>query len=242
MMHTLKLFISSVLLIVIGLSFTNCKKEEPKEDPGTSTPQEPIFTDARDQKVYHWVKINKQIWMVENLAYLPSVSSSKKGSEDDGEEDKAFYYVYGYDGIDTDSAKKTDHYKSIGVLYNWKALETAAPEGWHIPSDQELTELQQYLGIDTEAGSILKEKGTEYWLAPNKDAVNSVGFSALSSGYRSTYGNNFQEIRESAYFWTSTEEDSYYAWYKKLNNENGEFKSARISKNNACAVRCIKNY
>ena len=34
------------------------------------------FVDCRDEHIYQWIKIGNQIWMQENLAFLPSVSPS----------------------------------------------------------------------------------------------------------------------------------------------------------------------
>lgn len=82
-----------------------------------------------------------------------------------------------------------------GKLYNWFAVKllqndidaynTANPTahwGWHIPSSTELTTLQTYLGGSTVAGSKMKVAGITYWAAPNTNANNSSGFSALGCG------------------------------------------------------------
>lgn len=78
--------------------------------------------------------------MAENLAYLPSVVGPATDSETE-----PYYYVYGYDGTDVEEAKATENYQTYGVLYNWSAALTACPEGWHLPSDAEWTQLENYL-------------------------------------------------------------------------------------------------
>ncbi len=114
------------------------------------------FTDTRDGKVYKAVKIGTQVWMAENLAYLPQVMNGKTESSTVD----PCYYVYGYEGNDVAEAKATDNYKNEGVLYNWKAaggiesskntdnpsgIQGPCPEGWHMPSEPEWNILYQYV-------------------------------------------------------------------------------------------------
>ncbi|MFA5816806.1 MAG: FISUMP domain-containing protein, partial [Bacteroidales bacterium] len=101
------------------------------------------FIDSRDNTVYNWVKIGNQVWMSENLAYLPSVSSSTTGSGT-----LPYYYVQGYEGVNIFDAIPTSNYQTYGVLYNWPAAMKGAnssnqnpsgvqgicPDNWHLPS------------------------------------------------------------------------------------------------------------
>ena len=54
----------------------------------------------------------------------------------------------GYEGTDVAAAKSTANYETYGVLYNWPAVMTEGicPSGWHIPSDEEFTQLTDFLG------------------------------------------------------------------------------------------------
>jgi uncharacterized protein (TIGR02145 family) len=152
-----------------------------------------IVYDARDGNAYKTVKIGNQIWLAENLKYLPSVVGPGTGSET-----TPYYYVYGYDGTNVTDAKATSNYTTYGVLYNWPAamagsassnanpsgVQGVCPAGWHLPSDAEWTELTDYLGGKSVAGGKLKETGTTHWASPNTGATNETGFTALPGGYR----------------------------------------------------------
>ena len=91
------------------------------------------YTDPRDGYTYKTIKIGNQIWLAEDLRYLPRIG--------DG------YYVLDYDGNNVGEAKETQNYKDHGVLYNMIAAQEACPVGWHIPRDAEWKELECYLGL-----------------------------------------------------------------------------------------------
>ena len=98
---------------------------------------------------YSTVQIGEQCWFSENCRYLPVVSPSSAGSET-----SPYHYVYGYEGTTVSAAQATDNYATYGVLYNWPAVMTEGicPSGWHIPSDEEFTELTDFLGGESVAG------------------------------------------------------------------------------------------
>ena len=94
------------------------------------------FVECKDAngKYYSTVKIGSQIWMAENLDYIPEAASDfSVGLEDEQEwmtKSTPYYYVY-------DRAR-------YGVIYNWYASIAAVPEGWHLPTDSEWTVITSY--------------------------------------------------------------------------------------------------
>jgi len=171
---------------------------------------EGTFTDNRDGREYSLITIGTQIWMAENLAYLPSVGPSSGG-----------YSVYGYFGSDISKAKSTDNYSDYGVLYNWPAAKMACPAGWHLPVDKEWTTLTGFLA-DSQ-GSKMKGPSTAVKWSPHTSTANVSGFTALPGGSRDDSGG-FIDIGIRANFWSaSTYSDNYgyNAWSRSLDNGNG---------------------
>ena len=184
----------------------------------TPAPTTGTFTDSRDGNTYKWVKIGDQIWMAENLAYLPKVSPPSVGSENE-----PYYYVYGYNGNSVSAAKATGNYKTYGVLYNWPAAKAACPDGWHLPTDAEWEQLAKYVsdqkGPYGKSGDDWKNvgkhlKATSGWYN-NGNGSDDFGFSGLSGGNR-YYGGNFDFIGLYGDWWSATELSSNDAWTRTL--------------------------
>lgn len=193
------------------------------------------FTDPRDGNVYKIVKIGDQIWMAENLRYLPNVVSPKTASET-----TPYYYVYGYYDTIVSAAKVTSNYITYGVLYNWPAACSSCPPGWHLPTAAEWNELIEYLGGKTVAGSKLKEASTTYWKSPNTGATNETGFTALPGGYRFN-SILFGGIGEYGFWWSSAEFSSSFAYYCKLHYASSEILYKDCNKSSGNSVRCVKD-
>jgi len=205
------------------------------------------FTDRRDNNHYNVVKIGNQIWMAENLKYLPSVVDP--GTESNT---TAYYYVYGYNGTNVTDAKATSNYTTYGVLYNWTAamdgaassstnpsgVQGVCPAGWHLPSDAEWTELTDYLGGTSVAGGKLKETETTHWIAPNTGATNETGFTAFPGGYRSVDGT-FGGIGDSGYWWSATEIDAGYVWFRGMGYGGSGVYSSNYDEELGFSVRCV---
>ncbi len=192
------------------------------------------FTDPRDKYSYKILTIGNQIWLGENLRYLPKVHSMSRLSID-----SACYYVNGYNGQNLDSARQNYNYHTYGVLYNFKAALSACPIGWHLPSNEEWEELADSLGGRTIAGGKLKEMGYEHWSYPNVGATNSSGFTALPGGFN--INAEYTLINNLGQWWSSTEYSTSLAEHQYLFYEYERFHNSISNKSTGNSVRCIKD-
>jgi len=206
------------------------------------------FTDTRDNNHYDVIKIGNQVWMTENLKYLPSVVGSATGSAT-----TAYYYVYGYNGTNVSAAKATANYTTYGVLYNWTAamdgeassttnpsgIQGVCPTGWHLPSHAEWTELTNYLGGTV--GGKLKETGTTHWESPNTGATNETGFTALPGGVRNS-NSAFGSLRSNGAWWSATEDNATTgAWNRGLGYNYSGISYSNHNKQSGFSVRCLRD-
>lgn len=261
----MKNLINFLFFIVMIVLLTSCNKDEIIENIDSDT-----FVDSRDGKRYKWVKIGDQIWMAENLAYLPKVFPSHDVT------DKApRYYVYGYEGTNVSKAKATENYSKYGVLYNWNAInqwdstsnsipsnvQGIAPEGWHIPSDAEWIQLVEYI-IETKGfygtwenswygiGKHLKstgvlDNGSGLWMnaADSLQGTDFFGFNALPSGFVAHDLNTFLGLNYHCAFWSCSEykPDERFRWQIDLNFERDDLIRHFGNKAQGSSLRCIKD-
>ncbi len=207
------------------------------------------FTDNRDNKKYKIVRIGDQLWMAENLAYLPAVSPATIGSGNE-----PFYYVFNYNGTDINIAKTKDNYLTYGVLYNWPAALTACPNGWHLPSKEEWSELALFLssngygygdGWDHIAKSLAAKTkwhshSIEGSIGFDLESNNSSGFSALPGGFRNSFVN-FSDIGLQGNWWSATEFDTNYVWLRGLYYSDFRFSEYYVTKDHGVCIRCLQD-
>lgn len=222
---------------------------------------EPI-TDIRDGNVYQIVRIGNQCWMAENLKYLPSVVDPGTGGFSE------YYYVYGYNGTSIVDAKATGNYNTYGVLYNFMAavkdwlgsvtnpsgIQGICPDGWHMPSNAEWTQLKNYLTAnpsywcDGNAANLAKSlASTIGWTTSStichtgndQTSNNITGFNALPGGRRIT--SSFELINVRGQFWSSSHISGQWANNYYINNNAASILQNNLDKVNAYSVRCIRD-
>jgi uncharacterized protein (TIGR02145 family) len=223
--------------IVLSAFLSGCKK-----DP-FMTDDKGIFIDDRDNQEYDWIRIGNQVWMAENLAWMPTVSPGSIVSDI-----TPVYYVYAYNGTSETEAKGLTMFLAYGVLYNWEAARMACPEGWVLPGDDDWKTLEEYLGMnqidagsngDRVSGEVGKKLKSTYGWSSIGNGSNSSGFSGLPGGL--LIPNGFMNIMKSAVFWTSgTKSDDGLAVSRWLNeNTHGVWRDKSNVKA-GLSVRCIK--
>lgn len=194
------------------------------------------FIDTRDSIAYNQVRIGKQVWMNENLKWLPEVSPPEIRTNE-----STLYYVYDYIGTDVDAAKNTDNYNLYGVLYNFKAAMNACPDGWHLATYDEWVELAEYASYPSnsnvwpDAGFHLK---ADFGWPDGRNGSDGFHFSALPGGQNHRLSGFIQKDALTNWICKGTE-SQFYVWriYDQL------MWSSWASHYGDCglSVRCIKD-
>lgn len=175
-----------------------------------------FFTDPRNGKKYPVAVIGSQVWMAASLDYETPNSACYK--------------------------ENPDYCDEYGRLYTWKEALTVCPDGWHLPTVEELKKLVNFVGGTAVGGLMLKATST--WHVSSDEMVNgedAFGFAAYD-------GMGYQ-----IQFWSSTDyeyNDSYRKWAYHLHLGTGQDASINawhkegknlFGKEFFSYVRCIKN-
>ncbi len=196
---------------------------------------------GNDGTVYKTVKIGDQWWMAENL---------KETQYRNGDEIPKVDYNTSWKNISTGArygySSAVTFIETYGYLYNWYAVNDSrsiAPNGWHVPTDDEWNTLQNTLG-GTMAGGKLKETGTTHWDSPNTGATNKSRFTALPGGYR--FDKISSLLGSSTDFWSSTQyvlsgNPQKAAWTRGLYNGDTEITRSNQSFTYGFSIRLVKD-
>jgi uncharacterized protein (TIGR02145 family) len=187
-----------------------------------------------DGETYETVVIGTQTWMARNLNY------NAEGSK-----------CYGND---------PNNCGIYGRLYNWATAMALpsncnssscsfqigakhrgiCPSGWHIPSDAEWQTLVDFAGKSS--GKKLKAKNG--WKSDGEKSGNgddTYGFAALPGGFSFSDGF-FSVVGDIGHWWSASEYDSDYAYYRYMNynNENVRY-HGNYFKDYLYSVRCLQD-
>jgi len=203
-----------------------------------------------DGNVYHTVTIGTQTWMVENL----KTTHYRNGNPIPNITEKATWSAL-TTGACCDSDNKAANGIKYGHLYNWFAVSdnrNIAPQGWHVATDAEWTILESYVSANLgKSGSVGKALAANTnWESCTKNGQignnlltnNSSGFSALPGGYRNYDDGSFNNVGYGGYWWSSTEDNTDYAWGRGMNYCSSYVGRGRNIKQNGFSVRCVRDY
>jgi len=185
--------------------------------------------------IYSTIGINNLYWMAENLQSTKYFDGSNIPKV---KEDTSWVKLStpAYCWYNNDSLLYHDTY---GALYNWYTVNThkLCPSGWRLPTNDEITELNDYLGSD--AGKLLKETGTSHWNTPNTGATNQYGFTARPGGSRASNGS-YDLMGVEGDWWTYSDYSTLTASYFYMLYNQGNSFQANGYKKNGLSVRCVK--
>lgn len=232
-----------LLVLLIGLMLSSCKKEnspQPVLETGT-------VTDA-DGNEYKTVKIGNQWWMAENLkvkTYNNGMAIQQLQNDADWANTGSGFCIY------------DNNISAPGLLYNYEAITSAnklAPNGWHIPTDEEWKQLEMYLGMSndqankltwrgTTEGDKLKIQGPLGW-TESEDiwGTNESGFTALAGSCRlhnGQFGN--PGLFATGFWWTATAHNAEQSYYRYLDYKDSRIFRSHVSNKYGMSVRCVKD-
>ena len=195
------------------------------------------LTDERDGQTYKTVKIGSQWWMAENLNYETGNSYCyNNNSANCTKYGRLYTWAAAMDSVGTltTNGKGCGYKKTCSPTYPVRGI---CPEGWHLPSKTEFETLFTAVGGQDSAGTALKSTGG--WFNDG-NGTDAFGFSALPAGDRGSNGGcNYEGLN--AYFWSSTEYDSNYA-YNVLLYVNFDYAYLDYgNKDYGFSVRCLKD-
>ena len=145
---------------------------------------------------------------------------------------------------------------------NPSGVQGICPDGWHVPSDAEWTELENYVSSQSQyvcggdkkciAKALASEEG---WLeffdekcvvTNNPSANNATGFSVRPAGYYVGYEQLFGTygiIGFDANFWSATQDSSQnaYSYGRYLRYDDSYMTRGYCCKHHGYSVRCVRN-
>jgi uncharacterized protein (TIGR02145 family) len=155
--------------------------------------------------------------------------------------------------------------ESYGILYNWYVVASnkICPEGFHVPTEDEWTQLEIYLQnhnynfngvIDNDTDRFTNNNiakalaSTSNWMGSDYEGSvgntdyqmfrNKSGFSAIPSGYRN-YDGTYHDRGYAVYWWTSTEYSTNTAWNRYLAYDYSNVFRMNYLKNIGFSICCV---
>ncbi len=89
----------------------------------------------------------------------------------------------------------------------------------------------------------MKEAGLEHWNYYSdeitEEATNESGFTGLPAGYRASYSGAYYDVGNLGSFWSSSEYNSSYAWYRLLTYSYSNVHRYYYHKLYGFSIRCL---
>lgn len=272
-----KIVFFAITLLATLVIISACKKdnptpnennntENPGEDSSSDNPNYPstaiVISNAvtdYDGNKYDAVKIGNQVWMAKNLRTKHYADGTPIPAGASGMINFRFA-----------PNNNEDNVPEYGYLYSWEVamnyanssnsnpsgVQGVCPNGWHLPSEAEWTQLQTYMGSqstyhpDGHSDYIAKALAATwgwnqgyntYAVGNDQSANNASGFSALPAGACNL--GVCIGFGEHADFWSSTSYPDLdnYAYFLNIHCYNERAALGNGNKSIANSVRCVRD-
>ncbi len=265
-MSKINFFSVMCLLALFVFSLAGCKKEN--VDNNSDQVIKNAVTDI-DGNSYDAIQLGNQVWMAENLRTTKYADGTTIPMGSTYSYTDSYRYA---PGSGQSNEENMDNVSRYGYLYNWPAVMHGAssseanpsgvqgicPNGWHVPSDAEWTQLTDYMATQSiywasgNADHLAKALAATWgWNsssetdAPgnNPSTNNATGFSALPSGsYSHTpYSSFFTDFGGYTNFWGSTDVSEGTAYSVYINFHSADVGISNPDKSFAYSVRCLRD-
>lgn len=197
--------------------------------------------DARDNQVYKTIMVKNQVWMAQNLNYMPAEGNAKDGIAS---------WCYG---------DNPDNCAKYGRLYTWSAAmdmdaiantgkviveekaQGLCPKGWRVPTYADWVELNDAVDADNgdeEVANSLKSAAS--WSGTFTD---TFGFSAVAAGERTAAGAYANELKVFKN-WLNDQGDNGVAFVWTIAAPDADvtgllFEKKSVQKTEGHSLRCI---
>jgi uncharacterized protein (TIGR02145 family) len=192
-------------------------------------------------KTYKTVVIGTQTWMAENLNVAHNSGNGNSVCYDN-QESNCDAYGRLYDWAAAMDLPSSCNSSSCASLVSSKH-RGLCPEGFHIPTNDDWSTLENNVGGSSTAGRYLKSKEGWKGCGPAGSLYlceDTYGFSALPGGYGRSDGS-FSNAGDDGYWWSNSEGNASYAYrrYMYYYNEVVD-RSIDILKSFLHSVRCLQ--
>ena len=143
----------------------------------------------------------------------------------------------------------------FGRYYTWEEAQSACPDGWRLPADEDWAAVAEIYGdtsvpgADYEglAGDMMEDlyfNGTrmwEYWR--EVDVTNAARLSVMPVGYASVEAGSheFDAVYEYASFWTADETGGFGVCRYIVTGQDIVYYGNMSKTDFACSVRCVSD-
>lgn len=191
------------------------------------TEEETQFTDDRDGRKYWSKDFDGTQWMTQNL---------------------------GWRGVGAPFYNSEVMANVLGQYYTWEDAQSACPDGWRLPTDEEVKDLAAKFGATEDdngglrgvAGAFMADlyfNGASLWpYWPNITITNESSMYMIPTGYAVVGDGRYEFSKMESYslFWTSSEKNGRGV-YRYLYEDQDVLMEGLGSKDSfAAPVRCIK--